>query len=120
MQAEGLAEVCRLVRAERPVDIICFSGFTLERLRSHPPSTGVDDLLAQIDVLIDGPYIESMNDNRGMRGSSNQCIHHLTDRLKSYDFQSMPRLAEVLIRDEEMMVAGVPPTHFLKAVKSIN
>ena len=115
-QAEGLAQLARLARQRRRMDIICFSGFTLERLRQSPPYPGVADLLAQVDVLIDGAYIAQQDDNRGLRGSANQRIHHLTHRLAGVDLQSAPRRAEVVVRDGHLMLVGVPPTGLLASV----
>lgn len=115
-QAAGLARVARLARARRRLDIICFSGFTLERLRQAPPYPGVADLLEQVDVLIDGPYIAQQDDNRGLRGSANQRIHHLSGRLAGVDLQSAPRRAEVVVRDGHMLLVGVPPAGVLASV----
>lgn len=115
LQAAGLARLARLARRERDLDIICFSGFTLAHLRRVPPGPGIDDLLEQVDVLIDGPYIEQLNDNRGLRGSSNQQIHYLTDRLKGFDFTGQPRRAEIRINDREAMLVGVPPVRLKDA-----
>lgn len=116
-QAPGLARVAELARQSREMNIICFSGFTLDKLRAAPPFQGVADLLAQIDVLIDGPYIASQNDNRGLRGSSNQRIHHLTNRLAAYELASIPRRAEVLVREGHVMMVGVPPRGLLDSLE---
>ncbi len=109
LQAAGLSRLARLVRSRRELNIICFTGFTLSLLKHIPPGPGVDDLLEQVDVLIDGPYIEQLNDNRGLRGSSNQQIYYLTDRLKGVDLQTAPRAAEVKIEDGAAVLIGVPP-----------
>ncbi len=120
LQAAGLARLARLARKERDLNIICFTGFTLSHLRRVPPGPGIDDLLDQIDVLIDGPYIEQLNDNRGLRGSSNQRIHFLTNRLASYDLENGPRQAEIRLEKGEAMLVGVPPNKlneaFLQAI----
>lgn len=109
LQAEGLAELMRQARRKRDLSLICFTGYRLDQLQTLSTTNGVSDLLSQVDVLIDGPYIEELNDNRGLRGSSNQVIHHLTDRLKHFDLETQPRNAEIHIRDGEMMFVGVPP-----------
>jgi anaerobic ribonucleoside-triphosphate reductase activating protein len=110
-QAAGLARAARLARRERPLSLICFTGFRLERLRSRPPSPGVDDLLDEVDVLIDGPYLPELNDGRGLRGSANQRVHFLTGRLREvgYDFAGRPRQAEVRLGVGETFLVGVPP-----------
>jgi anaerobic ribonucleoside-triphosphate reductase activating protein len=109
LQAAGLAHLARLARARRNLNIICFSGFSLAHLLRMPPGPGVDNLLSEVDVLIDGPYIDRFNDNRGLRGSSNQRIHYLTDRLTDIDLASQPRKAEVTLFEQEIMLVGVPP-----------
>jgi anaerobic ribonucleoside-triphosphate reductase activating protein len=121
LQAAALARLARLVKAKRDVDIICFSGFPRAYLETNPPGPGVNDLFDQIDVLIDGPYIERWNDNRGLRGSSNQKIHYLTDRLKNVDLNTQPRRAEINLTDGHAMLVGVPPLHLGEAFnKAVN
>ena len=115
-QAAGLAEVARLARQKREINIICFSGYTLEVLQKARQHSGVSSLLACVDVLIDGPFIAAKNDNRGLRGSSNQRIHYLTDRLKGVDLDQSPRRAEVLVRGDEVMMVGVPPAALLETL----
>lgn len=67
--------LCRLVTE----DIIIYSGYTLQQLqqRNCPDTNAV---LAAIAVLIDGRYVESLDDGKGLRGSSNQCIHIFRNR----------------------------------------
>lgn len=109
LQAAALARLARLAKAQRNLDIICFTGFVREPLEANPPVPGVWDLLEQVDVLIDGPYIQRMNDNTGLRGSRNQRVHYLTNRLTHYDLTRAPRQAEVQISDGHALLVGVPP-----------
>ena len=113
LQAAGLAKVIRLARLRKPeLSLICYTGFTLEKLLTTPGAAGVNDLIEECDVLIDGVYIARLNDNRGLRGSSNQRIHHLSDRLAGFDFENVPRRVEVTLGDETAQVVGVPPLDF--------
>lgn len=116
-QAAGLAEVAGHARRIREVSVICFTGYRLERLRARPPGPGVADLLAAVDVLIDGRYVASLDDGRGLRGSTNQRIHHLTRRLADcgYDFAHRPRTAEIAVSGPEAMLIGVPPAGLVAA-----
>ena len=57
--------------------VIVYTGYCFEELKEVP---GADALLAQTDLLIDGPYIQELDDGRSLRGSSNQRIIPLTDR----------------------------------------
>ncbi|MFE7622979.1 4Fe-4S single cluster domain-containing protein [Streptomyces sp. NPDC057509] len=116
-QAAGLAEVARRAREIRDVSVICFTGHRLERLRSRPPGPGVAALLAAVDVLIDGVYVAALDDGRGLRGSSNQRVHHLTGRLagSGYDFAHRARSAEIAVNGPEALLIGVPPRGLLDA-----
>jgi len=116
LQAAALSELVRQARKQRELSLICFTGYQLADLRNMTAVKGVEDLLSMIDVLIDGPYIAELDDNRGMRGSSNQVIHHLTDRLKDYNFETQPRQAEIRISDGDMLFVGVPPQGIIPQV----
>lgn len=62
-------------------DILVYTGYLLEELREKDAS--VQDCLSNIGVLIDGPYIEELNNGVRMRGSANQTIHYLNNELKN-------------------------------------
>ena len=112
-QPQALAAFLRLARAARPeLSVLCFSGFRLENLRRMPAAA---ELLEQIDTLIDSPYILSLDDNRGLRGSSNQRVHHLSQRMAGYDFEHAPRQAEMYL-GTELTLVGVPPRGLLAAL----
>ena len=75
----ALLPFLRRVRATYPgKDIWCYSGFVLEKellSPSHARCEVTDALLEQIDVLIDGRYVEALRDlSLQFRGSSNQRI----------------------------------------------
>ena len=108
-QAAGLAHLAKIAREQRDLDIICFTGYRFEQLIKSPPAAGIKELLDEVDVLIDGPYIPSRNDGVGLRGSNNQRIIHLTSRLRNIDFETSSRQVEVHVRDGELMVVGIPP-----------
>jgi anaerobic ribonucleoside-triphosphate reductase activating protein len=55
-------------------DIIVYTGYKREELKP--------DELENISVLIDGEYIEELNDNSLLRGSSNQEVHILDKEKK--------------------------------------
>jgi anaerobic ribonucleoside-triphosphate reductase activating protein len=111
LQARALADMVREARGQRDVDVICFSGYTLAELRERPPGPGIADLLGQLDVLIDGAYVAAANDDRGLRGSANQVVHHLTGRLAAAGdaLARGPRTAEIRVRDRSLLLVGVPP-----------
>ncbi|MFB4304500.1 4Fe-4S single cluster domain-containing protein [Actinomadura sp. GTD37] len=108
-QASGLAAMVRAARAERELSVICFTGHRLAELSGRPGAAG---LLAELDVLIDGRYVRSRDDDRGLRGSDNQRVHHLTGRLagSAAALEAGPRGAELRMRgDGTALLVGVPP-----------
>ena len=119
-QAAGLAALVRLARQKKDLDLICFTGYRYERLLKNPPNAGVSELLREVDVLIDGPFIQSLNDSVGLRGSSNQRIIHLTSRLREYDLESSARKVEITVTDGELAFIGIPTPGILSAMTRSN
>lgn len=73
-QIEGVTELARQVKALGKT-IWCYTGFRLEEIEGDPAYC---DLLSTIDVLVDGPFDESLRDiSLRFRGSSNQRIIYL-------------------------------------------
>lgn len=74
-QAEELSELIERI-SEISSDILVYSGYKIEELyQLTDPS--IRKILSSISVLIDGEYIEELNENLVMRGSSNQILHIL-------------------------------------------
>jgi anaerobic ribonucleoside-triphosphate reductase activating protein len=119
-QAAGLAALVRLARQKKDLDLICFTGYRYERLLKDPPNSGVSRLLAEVDVLIDGPFIESLNESVGLRGSSNQRVLHLTPRLKQHDFEAQTRNIEITVTDGELAFIGIPTAGLISAMRRVN
>jgi len=110
MQASKLVKLLAMVRSIRPeLNVIIFSGFTLKELNWEEAVA----LLSLTDVLIDGKYVEKLNDNKGLRGSSNQRIHYLTDKLKgeSHYFEERDRSIEIHVYNDYQLMIGVPNQH---------
>lgn len=118
-QAAALAQMIRAARAVRELTVICFSGYQLARLRGANAPAGAESLLAEIDVLIDGPYVAARNDGHGLRGSSNQRIQHLTGRLCGYEFENGPRAAELHFSGTEVQLVGVPAPGLLEVLARV-
>jgi anaerobic ribonucleoside-triphosphate reductase activating protein len=117
LQAKNLALLAQLARQERQLNIICFTGFQVEELQKRPGLLGIEELLAQVDILITGRYIEALNDGTGLRGSRNQQIIRLSSRLNDYDFENAPRNAEIQINKGNLFLVGVPPLGAVEALQ---
>jgi anaerobic ribonucleoside-triphosphate reductase activating protein len=118
-QAGGLASLIRLAREKKDLNLICFTGYRYERLLKNPPNPGVEELISEVDVLIDGPYVQSKNNSVGLRGSANQRILRLTSRLDDYDFENQKRNLEVTVRDGELSFVGIPTPEIKLALDQV-
>lgn len=83
-----LVEVCRRVRHELPgKDIWAYTGFVLEDMlhdpdcRAHTPD--LLPLLKQLDVLVDGPFIQERKTLLPFRGSDNQRVIDVPETLRT-------------------------------------
>jgi len=78
LYAKELALLAKEIKAIGK-NIWCYSGYTHSELKSLvAENTDIADLLANIDTLVDGKFIESLKDEKlPFRGSSNQNIIHL-------------------------------------------
>lgn len=66
---DEMVELARLLKADGRT-IWCYTGYSYEYVASRPE---YKELLACIDVLVDGPFVESLRDiSLRFRGSSNQ------------------------------------------------
>ena len=71
MQAEDCAKIARAAK-EAGLNVWCYSGWTLEQLQNMPQA---QILLQELDVLVDGPYLEAQRSlTLQWRGSKNQRV----------------------------------------------
>ncbi len=101
LQSEALCTLIDKVRGQRPdTGVICYTGYTYEDIAADP-------LTGRIDLLIDGEYIEALDDGRPMRGSSNQRLIFLTDR---YSENDLPRSRQnrFIFTDKGFRMTGIP------------
>jgi anaerobic ribonucleoside-triphosphate reductase activating protein len=79
-QPEGVAELCRLVKAGGRT-VMLYSGYTLAELRAQATARpAISEALAHCDLLLDGRY-DATKPERARRwvGSTNQQLHFFTD-----------------------------------------
>ena len=85
---------------------LAFSGYTIDEIRGLP---GGPDVLARLDVLIDGRYVARDRLATGLRGSANQRIQRLTERYTLADVEATP-VAEIRIGPTgDVVLTGVDP-----------
>ncbi len=107
-QAAGAAALARRVRAAGR-SVMVFSGFTLEEIHARSDPAALD-LLAETDILVDGPYLRDRPETRRRWiGSANQRIHFLTGRYRAEDpCWRRPNTLEVRLVGGDVTVNGFP------------
>ena len=113
-QAPALADLAQKLKA-RGLNIMAFTGFTLERLQSEYAPAGSQDLLSQLDILIDGPYLRSqvVNSPDAPVSSSNQRIHVFNPTLKDRINWASDETEIHILRDGSRVVTGCRGQLFL-------
>ena len=81
LQAEALCEFLRHIKRHRDVGVIVYTGYVLEELSDV---AGAKELIELCDLIIDGPYIQQLDDGKALRGSSNQRVIPVTQRYAAY------------------------------------
>lgn len=118
LQAQALYELVNLIRAKRDIGIIVYTGYTLDEILQSK-DLYMCRFLEQIDLLIDGPYIEELNDGMNLRGSSNQRAIALTARYESDvdGYGSKKAEVEFFMKEDKVLMVGVPDSNTLTSVK---
>jgi anaerobic ribonucleoside-triphosphate reductase activating protein len=106
--AEGAAALAQAAQ-QLSLTVMVFSGYNLRQIR-RMPEPAVHDLLANTDILVDGPFVrELLETRRRWIGSTNQRIHFLTDRYRADDpCWRRPNTLEVRLVGREVVVNGFP------------
>jgi anaerobic ribonucleoside-triphosphate reductase activating protein len=106
-QAKALATVANKVKAAG-LNVMSFSGFTLENLRSESAPDGSAQLLKELDILIDGPFVESLaiNSPDSPVSSSNQRVHVFNSALKDSITWASDQMEVHIFKDGSRIVTG--------------
>ncbi len=106
-QAPALAQLCQEVKASG-LSVMVYSGYTLNELRGKGPV--VDALLSQIDLLVDGRYLQTQPEmRRRWIGSANQAMHFLSARYSLEDVRFTQRNSvELRLVNGQLTINGWP------------
>ncbi len=106
-QPDGLLALATGLRRRAPrLSILVFSGFTRQEIERQPLGPAI---LATIDVLVDGRFVERRLLGRGLRGSDNQRLHLLGGRYTLDQIEATPVGEVVIDADGTARVTGVAP-----------
>jgi len=111
IQAKPLHAFLRIIREQSTNGIIVYTGYYLEELLDMNMNEINEIIYLYSDLIIDGPYINELNDNKSLRGSSNQNIHLTSNRYidtVNMVYNQPKRKAEIYLNNEEALLVGIP------------
>ncbi len=123
-QADAVYRLIKRVREKRDVGIVVYTGYTLDELRAVDDGRrhAIARLLGEIDSLIEGPYVQILDDGLSLRGSANQKAVHLTSRYSEIwdECYGRPgRNVELHMLKNELFLVGIPGPEMLKKWKNL-
>jgi anaerobic ribonucleoside-triphosphate reductase activating protein len=106
-QASSLAQLAKKVKAAG-LNVMSFTGFTLEQLQASDAPPGSTELLEELDILIDGPYIESLaiNSPDSPVSSSNQRVHIFNPTLEDQITWASDQMEIHILKDGSRIITG--------------
>ncbi len=106
-QAPALAEVARRVKA-KGLNIMSFTGFLLGQLMGRQAPVGSQALLEQLDILVDGPFVDylAVNDPKSPVSSSNQSVHIFNPVLRDSISWASDQVEIHILKDGSRIVTG--------------
>ncbi len=118
-QAEACAELAAAYRALGRT-VVAYSGYSFDALLASTDPV-VKCFLAQIDLLIAGPYVRAQRCAGELwRGSTNQTVHFLTDRLKrAAELPTSNAIVEIESNGRQIACTGFPHPKDLVWIKAI-
>ncbi|NEQ39284.1 MAG: radical SAM protein [Okeania sp. SIO3I5] len=107
LQASELSELAKILKY-RGLNVMSFSGFTLRELQSKNAPKGAEKLLSQLDVLIDGPFVETLaiHSPNSLVSSSNQRVRVFNPALKNQLNWASDRLEIHVLKDGSRIFTG--------------
>lgn len=106
-QASALASLARKVKAAG-LNVMSFTGFTLEQLQSDKAPAGAQDLLNELDILVDGAYVEALaiHSPDSLVSSSNQRVHVFNPALRDRLTWASDQMEIHILKDGSRIVTG--------------
>ncbi|MBE9205792.1 radical SAM protein [Nostoc sp. LEGE 06077] len=106
-QASALAALARKLKAAG-LNVMSFTGFTLKQLQSDSAPPGSQELLEQLDILIDGPFVESLaiNSPNSPVSSSNQRVNVFNPALADQITWASDQIEIHILKDGSRIVTG--------------
>ncbi len=119
LQVDALHEFLTGIRSRTSLGVIIYTGNTMDELR-RMGNPLVDEILAGLaDIVIDGEYVDELNDGAALKGSSNQTVNFITDRYLAVRdlYNSNSRDIQIMIEGNDALLIGVPDRSTLEIWK---
>jgi anaerobic ribonucleoside-triphosphate reductase activating protein len=118
LQNSALLELVKKIK-QLKLNIVVYSGYSYDELKENSINK---EIFENIDILIDGEYIEELNYDTPFVGSTNQNVIILSDegyQLAQFMAQQQNREVEFVIKNGELFIIGVPPKNLEKKLKGL-
>ena len=119
LQIDALHEFLSGIRSKTSLGVIIYTGNTMDDLK-RMGNPLIDEIIAGLaDIIIDGEYVDELNDGAALKGSSNQTVNFITDRyLACRDlYSSNTRDIQIMIEGKDTLLIGVPDRNTLEIWK---
>ncbi|WP_019500008.1 4Fe-4S single cluster domain-containing protein [Pseudanabaena sp. PCC 6802] len=106
-QAPALAQLARQAKAHG-LNVMSFTGFTLEELQGTRAPAGAGELLQELDILVDGPYVESLAIHApdSLVSSRNQRVHLFNPALHDRLTWASDRMEIHILKNGDRLITG--------------
>lgn len=112
LQQGALCELISKVREHKDIGVIIYTGMLFSDIADTP-------LVQRCDLIIDGEYIEALNDDKSLRGSSNQNVICITERYKDIVHEyygRQGRKIELILADGITKMIGIASKEFKQMI----
>ncbi len=106
-QASALTQIAIKVK-ESGLNVMSFTGFTLEQLQSENAPIASQELLGQLDILIDGAFVKSLavNAPKSLVSSANQKVHIFNPDFKDQLDWASDQVEIHILKDGSRIITG--------------
>jgi anaerobic ribonucleoside-triphosphate reductase activating protein len=106
-QAKNLAKLAIKVKGAG-LNVMSFSGFTLKELQGENAPAGSQELLAELDILVDGPFVKSLavNTIESLVSSRNQKVHIFNPALENQLNWASDQMEIHVLKDGSYIITG--------------
>ena len=112
LQFNDVFNLIKMIKENTNLDVMVYTGYKLEELIKKYGN----EFCKYIDILIDGEYVEELDNGEELRGSSNQTIHFLSNKYQEAMLKlKKSKKREIqfdILEGETVFMIGSPPKGF--------